>query len=325
MKTEWKIEEIRQIYHKPLFELLSEAHHLHKKFHPIDEVQVCHVISFKTGGCQENCRYCTQSSYYETEVSPQPLMKKEEILERVRFAASKGATRVCLAAGWRELKEGKPLETLLETIREIKTLNIEVCCTLGMLKPHLAQKLKEAGVHSYNHNIDTSREYYPQVVTTRTFDDRLQTLEVVREAGMKVCCGAILGMGESEEDHISLIHTLATRSPQPDSVPVNILMPMKGTPFEHTPPLPVWTFIRTIATVRLTIPQAFIRITGGRFKLSWQEHALAFFAGANSIHSGDGTQFLTKAGSLQTFDQDEEMFRCFGLKKREAFTQEGGA
>lgn len=312
-----KLEEVTAIYKKPLLELISDAHSVHRQHHPIGEIQVCKIVSFKTGGCPEDCAYCAQSVRYQTHVEPLPLMQKEEMLLSADEAIAWGATRICISAAWRGVRDGKAFNTILEVVQELTQKGVEVCCTLGLLTLSHAKQLKEAGLHSYNHNLDTSSDFYDQIISTRTFKDRLKTLDLVEKAGIHLCCGGIIGMGETEEDRIAFLHTLASREIPPQSVPLNFLVPIKGTPLEKREPLPIWDMLRMIATARLLMPGSMVRLSGGRLERSAEEQALCFFAGANSIHAGE--KLLTTPNPH--YKDDEALFSLFGLKKRPAFKQ----
>jgi biotin synthase len=266
-------------------------------------------LSVKTGGCQEDCSYCSQSSKYHTGLHPSRIYDPEKVVETARKAKIAGATRFCMGAAQREVKYNKEFETILEMVRQINDLGMEVCCTLGMLTYDQALQLADAGLHTYNHNIDTSREFYGNVISTRTFDDRLATLENVRKANLQVCCGGIVGMGESKEDKIRMIHTLATLPKYPESVPINALVPIKGTPFEDLPIISMWEMVRVIATARITMPKAIVRLSAGRLEMNSTEQAFCFLAGANSIFSGD--QLLTTPNP--SFDEDIKMLELLGL------------
>lgn len=311
IRHDWTLDEIKGIYEQPVLELVFQAATLHRRYHPANQVQVCHLISVKTGGCPENCKYCAQSSRYQTPVQAQPLMQVEEVLARAKKAIDRGATRICLGAAWRSAKPNKQFEQILEMVSGISAMGAEVCCTLGMLDPPEAKRLAEAGAYAYNHNLDTSEKFYEQIVTTRTYADRLRTLDVVEEAKLSVCCGGILGMGESVEDRLMMLQTLVNRPKHPGSVPINLLTPVPGTPFESQPRVPVWEYVRMIGTARLLFPKALVRLSCGRVTLSIAEQALCFMAGANSIHSGE--VLLTVANPA--FDADEEMFKVLGLVK----------
>lgn len=305
--------EIEEIYNRPLLTLISDAHEIHKKHHVIGEIQACALISFKTGGCQENCKYCSQSAHYQTEVSPLPLMQKEELLKAAKKAIRSGASRICIGAAWREVRDGKAFDAILTSVSAVADLGVEVCCTLGMLTEEQAQKLKNAGLYAYNHNLDTSREFYPQIVTTRTYDDRLRTLDCVENVGLSLCSGGILGMGECPEDRISLLHTLVSRGKTPDSITINLLSHVPGTPLANQVPLPIWDVLRTLATARISAPKSKVRLSAGRSRMSLYEQALSFFAGVNSIFIGE--KMLTTAVPNPSYAEDEEMFSLLGLKK----------
>lgn len=314
MRYDWKIEELEALYALPLFELLSCAHTLHAQFHRVGEIQVCSLISVKTGGCIEDCKYCAQSSRYQTGVTAQPMMGYEEVLLAAKKAISQGATRICLGAAWREVKDNKQFAAVLEMVKAIRELGVEVCCTLGMLNASQAEQLKEAGLYAYNHNLDTSEKHYKSITTTRTYQERLNTLDIVRKANLSVCCGGILGLGEEPLDRLLLLLTLSHHHPHPESVPINRLSPIPGTPFQELPKLTIWEMIRIIAVARLIMPCAMVRLSAGRIDMSYEEQTLCFFAGANSIHMGE--KLLTVPNTC--IDKDEQMFELLGLKKRKA-------
>lgn len=311
-----KKEELKAIYDLPFLEIVSKAGKIHEQFHRPSEIQVCSLISIKTGGCPEDCKYCAQSSRYKTPVPAQAMMSLDAVLKEAKKAITRGATRVCLGAAWREARDSNQFENALQMIKEIASMGVEVCCTLGMLKDTQAARLKEAGLYAYNHNLDTSEDYYKEVVTTRTYQDRLNTLDVAEKANLSICCGGILGMGESESDRIGLLHTLSQRNPHPESVPINRLSAIPGTPFENQPPVPVLEMVRMIATARIAMPKAMIRLSAGRLEMSIEEQALCFLAGANSIFAGE--KLLTVANT--PIDRDEEMFQLLNLKKRAAYS-----
>lgn len=314
MRYDWTIEELEELYALPLFELLSRAHALHGQFHQIGEIQVCNLISVKTGGCPEDCKYCAQSSRYKTSITAQPMMRYEEVLQAAQTAISRGATRICLGAAWKEVKDNKQFAAVLEMVKGIRSLGVEVCCTLGMLNSTQAEQLKAAGLYAYNHNLDTSEKHYKNITTTRTYQERLNTLDVVQKANLSLCCGGILGLGEEPLDRLQLLLTLSRHNPHPESVPINQLSPIPGTPFQDMPKLTIWEMIRVIAVARLIMPQAMLRLSAGRADMSYAEQALCFFAGANSIHMGE--KLLTVANT--SVDKDEKMFELFGLKKKKA-------
>jgi biotin synthase len=277
------------------------------------------LISVKTGACPEDCAYCSQSSRYETGITPTALMPCEEVLKIARSAKEAGASRVCLGAAWREVKDNQQFERILEMVRAVTDLGLEVCCTLGMLNEHQARRLEEAGLYAYNHNIDTSEQFYETIITTRKFADRLKTIEQVRKTGVTVCSGGIIGMGESLEDRLSMLHTLATMRPHPESVPINILAKVPGTPMADRPELPIWETVRMIALARLLMPASVVRLSAGRAKLSVSDQALCFLAGANSIFSSDNGQMLTTAVPSPKYDADARLLDLLGLRAMKPF------
>lgn len=317
IRYDWTIEELKTIYDLPFLELISKSNHIHVQMHNPSEIQVCSLISIKTGGCPEDCKYCAQSSRYQTAVSAQPMMRVNEVLNEAKRALERGATRVCLGAAWREIRDNKQFEDVLQMIKKITAMGAEVCCTVGMLNDHQAARLKEAGLYAYNHNLDTSEQFYKTIITTRTYEQRLATLDLVQKANLSVCCGGILGMGESSEDRLQLLLTLCRRNPHPESVPVNRLSPIAGTPLENRPKISVWEMIRMIAVARIVMPKAMIRLSAGRIEMSFEEQTLCFLAGANSIFAGE--KLLTVANT--PIDRDDEMFQLLGLKKRPAFSK----
>lgn len=318
IRTDWTREEIDHIYKKPFLELVFEAAEVHRENQKINEIQVCSLLSIKTGGCSEDCSYCSQSVHHDTELEVEPLLMKEQVVESAKRAKAGGATRFCMGAAWREVRDNRAFDRILEMVKEVKDLDLEVCCTLGMLTESQAEKLKDAGLYAYNHNIDTSEEYYSKICTTRTYQDRLKTLEYVRKAGITVCCGGILGLGESEADRIGMLHTLATLPEHPESVPINTLVQIHGTPLEDNDDVPVWDFIRCIATARITMPKTMVRLAAGRMALSQEAQALAFLAGANSIFAGE--KLLTTPNP--EFDEDSQFLKILGLKPKEAYQEE---
>lgn len=318
LKSDWTFEEIHSLYHTPLLELVLRAGVVQQAHHQKNEIQVCNLISLKTGGCSEDCHYCPQAARYHTNVKPTAFMSEEEALQLAQYAIQKGATRICLGAAWRGVKDNKQFEQALNIFRKIHALGVEVCCTLGMLNQAQAQRLKQAGVYAYNHNLDSSAEFYQKIITTRHYRDRLTTLDLIQEAGLQVCCGGIIGMGETHNDRIHLLQTLASRNPHPESVPINSLIPVKGTPLEDKPLVPIWDLLRMIATARILMPKAMIRLSAGRLERNLTEQALCFIAGANSIFSGE--KLLTRPNP--DFDQDLAMLKLFGLSTRPAFKEE---
>lgn len=309
LRFDWTSAEIGELYHLPLVELLFRAQQVHREFHPANEVQMCRLLSIKTGGCPEDCAYCPQSAHYTTGVERQGLMATEEIAAAARAAKAEGATRFCMGAAWRQAPQGREFDSVLESVRAVSQMGMEVCCTLGMLTEEQAMQLKEAGLTAYNHNLDTSPEFYSQIITTRVYDERLRTIAAVRKAGITVCCGGILGMGESEADRIGLLHQLATLRPHPESVPINMLVRAEGTPLEHQSDLDPMVMVRTIATARILMPRSRVRLAAGRKQMSREAMLLSFLAGANSIFYGE--KLLTTPNPAP--DDDAELLRDFGL------------
>lgn len=281
-------QQLQEIYQRPFFELIEEARRVHKKHWPGQEVQLCTLLSIKTGACSEDCGYCSQSAHHHTDLKPEPLMTTEQILPHARAAKKNGSTRFCMGAAWKGVRSGdRRFESVLETVREVSKLGMEVCVTLGQLDDEAAKQLKEAGVTAYNHNIDTSPEYYPEIVSTHTFEDRLNTIGAVQRAGMSVCCGGILGMGETEDDRLRMLEVLANFDPPPESVPINCLVPVEGTRLEDSEQVKLFELVRMIATARIVLPMSKIRLSAGRTSLTREGQALCLFAGANSIFYGD--------------------------------------
>ncbi len=302
--------ELKRLYDQPLFELMMQSRAVHLQHWRGEQVQRCSLLSIKTGGCSEDCAYCAQSSHYSTGLEREELMPVDEIMSAAKRARAQGATRFCMGAAWRGVREGTPkFEQVLSTIREVSQLGMEVCVTLGQIGPSEARQLKEAGVTAYNHNIDTSPEFYPEIVTTHTFSDRLNTIAAVQESGMSVCCGGIVGMGESTDDRLRMLEVLSNFDPAPESVPINCLMAMPGTPLEEQKPIDVFDLVRLIAVTRLALPEARVRLAAGRTRLSREGQALCFFAGANSIFYGD--KLLTAENPAA--DADVALLRQLGL------------
>jgi biotin synthase len=317
-RNNWTIEEIEDIYNQPLMELIFRAASVHRENNQYNEVQVCTLLSIKTGGCSEDCAYCPQAARYSTGVDVHALMQTAEVLSYARKAAEAGSTRFCMGAAWREVRDNRDFDRVLEFVQEVNNLGMEVCCTLGMLTSDQAKKLADAGLYAYNHNLDTSPEYYGEIISTRTYADRLQTLEHVRKAGISVCCGGIVGLGETHHDRIQMLHTLATMPEHPESVPINALVSIKGTPLENQPKVDIWDMVRMIATARILMPKAMVRLSAGRTSMSVAEQAMCFMAGANSIFAGE--KLLTTPNP--SFDEDNAMFDLLGLKPRVAFKEE---
>ncbi|MEZ6140345.1 MAG: biotin synthase BioB [Zavarzinella sp.] len=303
------VAELQAIYDLPLPELMFRSAEISRKHRPDHEIQRCALLSIKTGGCPEDCSYCSQSAHYDTPVDREPLLSVLEVKERAAAAKADGATRFCMGAAWRKPKDGPEFDAVLEMVREVRKLDMEACVTLGMLTESQAQRLKEAGLTAYNHNLDTSRRYYPEIITTRTYDDRLETLDHVQKAGISVCCGGIVGMGETVEDRLMMLVELTHLETPPESVPINCLMPSKGTPLEMAPPVDSIELVRYIATTRITFPHARVRLSAGRDQMSRELQVLCFLAGADSIFFG---QKLLTAGNPDV-DADAALFRAMGI------------
>ncbi|AKG23813.1 biotin synthase BioB [Calothrix sp. 336/3] len=316
IRYDWQQAEIQEIYNTPLLELVYQAASVHRQYHHPRQIQVCKLISIKTGACPEDCSYCAQSSRYKTEVKPQGLMDKETVVNIAQQAKSSGVSRVCMGAAWREVRDNSQFEQVLEMVQEVTNLGLEVCCTLGMLTPNQAKRLEDAGLYAYNHNLDTSEEYYSTIITTRTYQDRLNTINHVRQTQVTVCSGGILGLGETVADRIAMLQTLASLQPHPDSVPINILSQVEGTPLENQPDVPVWDVVRAIATARIIMPAADIRLSAGRARLSQVEQAFCFMAGANSIFSSENGHMLTVTTPCPGYDADAQMLNLLGLEMR---------
>lgn len=310
IRHNWERGEIREIYTLPLTELIFRAQVAHREYHKPDEVQLCRLLSIKTGGCPEDCAYCPQSAHYQTGVQRENLLDHETVVASARKAKSEGATRFCMGAAWRDAPQGKEFERVLEMVRSVAALDMEVCCTLGMLTQRQAEQLKGAGLTAYNHNLDTSPEFYGEIITTRVYEERLQTIAHVRKAGITVCCGGILGMGESEEDRIGLLQQLANLDPHPESVPINMLVRAAGTPLENARDVEPLVMTRTIATARILMPASRVRLAAGRRSLSGEAVALCFLAGANSIFTGE--RLLTTPNPPE--DEDAAMLKNLGLR-----------
>lgn len=310
IRHDWTRDQVRKIYWLPFPELIFQAQLAHRDFHRPEEVQLCRLLSIKTGGCPEDCAYCSQSAHYETGVPREPLMNPRDVLEAAERAKADGATRFCMGAAWRQVSDGKDFDRVLEMVRSVAALDMEVCCTLGMLTESQAQRLKQAGLTAYNHNLDTSPEFYGQIISTRDYDDRLRTIAHVRKAGITVCCGGILGMGESDEDRISLLEQLARLDPHPESVPINMLVANQGTPLANAEELDPLVMVRTIATARILMPASRVRLAAGRRGLSQEAVALCFLAGANSIFTGDKLLTTPNPGA----EADHHLLETLGMK-----------
>ncbi|MDN5200844.1 biotin synthase BioB [Fulvivirgaceae bacterium BMA10] len=318
IRNDWTKEEIEAIYNGPILELIYQAATVHREFNDPQEVQVCTLLSVKTGGCPEDCSYCPQAARYHTDIKVHKLLPTDEVIAKAKEAKESGSTRFCMGAAWREVRDNRDFDRVLDMVKGVNELGLEVCCTLGMLTEEQAKKLKDAGLYAYNHNLDTSEEHYEEIISTRTYDDRLETLDNVRNAKISVCSGGIIGLGERDEDRIGMLHTLATLPEHPESVPVNALVPIEGTPLEEQPRVSIWEMVRMIATARIIMPKSMVRLSAGRVRMNTEEQALCFMAGANSIFAGD--KLLTT--SNPEVDEDKQMFQTLNLKPRKAFKNE---
>lgn len=319
IRHDWTVAEIRAIHDMPLLELVFQAASVHRQFHNPQEMQVSKLISIKTGACVEDCAYCAQSSRYTTGIQAERMMEKEKVVEIATRAKEAGVSRVCLGAAWREVKDNSQFDKVVDMVREVTSMGMEVCCTLGMLNESQAHRLEQAGLYAYNHNLDTSEEYYETIITSRTYADRLNTLENIRKTNVTVCSGGIIGLGESVEDRLKMVRNLATIRPHPESVPINILSKVPGTPMAENAEVPVWDVIRMIATTRVIMPKSDVRLTAGRVKLDKTAQALCFLAGANSIFSSETEFMLTKAVPSPSYESDKALLTALGLIPREPF------
>jgi biotin synthase len=310
IRHDWTSREIAEIYSLPLTDLIFRAQGVHREFHRPEEVQLCRLLSIKTGGCPEDCAYCPQSAHYETGVNRQELLDQDTVYSAAKRAKAEGATRFCMGAAWRQVPEGKEFERVLEMVRSVASLDLEVCCTLGMLNEKQALRLKEAGLTAYNHNLDTSPEFYGSIITTRVYEERLRTLAHVRNAGITVCCGGILGMGESEADRIGLLRQLSQLDPHPESVPINMLVRAPGTPLGDAEELDPMVMVRMIATARILMPASMVRLAAGRQQMPAEAVALCFLAGANSIFTGE--KLLTTPNP--SANEDAQLLENLGMR-----------
>ncbi|KAH8100512.1 biotin synthase [Cristinia sonorae] len=317
-RHDWTRQEIRAIYDSPLLDLVFRSAAVHREHHDPTKIQLCTLMNIKTGGCTEDCSYCSQSSRYSTPTKASRLLDIEPVLAAARKAKENGSTRFCMGAAWRDLAGRKRgFEKILEMVREVRGMGMEVCTTLGMLSPEQAKQLKLAGLTAYNHNLDTSREFYPEVITTRSYDERLDTISNVRDAGISVCSGGILGLGESDDDRVGLIWEVSRMAEHPESFPVNALVPIKGTPLEDNEPVKYETLLRTIATSRIVLPSTIIRLAAGRQELDEVKQAMCFMAGANAVFTGESMLTTPCSG----WDEDKGMMRRWGLEGLESFSQ----
>ncbi|WP_394346278.1 biotin synthase BioB [Flavobacterium salilacus] len=316
-RHDWTKEEIIALYNKPLMDLLYEAASVHRIHHDPNVVQVSTLLSIKTGGCPEDCGYCPQAARYHTDIEGNDLMSVQQVKAQALRAKAGGSSRVCMGAAWRNVKDGPEFEQVLEMVRTINKLDMEVCCTLGMLTENQAKRLAEAGLYAYNHNLDTSEEYYKEVISTRGYEDRLQTIDNVRKTNVTVCSGGIIGMGESVADRAGMLVALASLNPQPESVPINALVAVEGTPMEDEKPVEIWEMIRMVATTRIVMPETQVRLSAGRTQMSREGQAMCFFAGANSIFAGD--KLLTTPNP--DVNEDMKMFETLGMIPQKPFTK----
>ena len=314
------LDEVAAIYRTPVLDLIHRASLVHRQYHNPAEVQVCVLLSVKTGGCPEDCGYCPQAARHHTSVNAEPLMDVPSVLAAARRAKDSGAARFCMGAAWREVKNNHQFDQVLDMVRGVKRLGMEACCTLGMVTEDQAARLKEAGLDAYNHNLDSSAAFYDRIIQTRTYQDRLDTLAAVRNAGITVCSGGIVGMGETDDDRIALIHTLANLAEPPESVPINALVAVEGTPLAERPEVSIWDMIRTIATARITMPESMVRLSAGRTAMSEADQALCFLAGANSIFAGDKLLTTPNPG----VDRDRQLFDRLGLVPKPARVDQHG-
>lgn len=317
IRHNWTKEDILDIYNKPLMELLYDAATIHRLHHDPNTIQVSTLLSIKTGGCPEDCGYCPQAARYHTNIEGNDLMTVQQVKAQALRAKSSGSSRVCMGAAWRNVKDGEEFDQVLEMVRTINKLDMEVCCTLGMITENQAQRLAEAGLYAYNHNLDSSEEYYKEVISTRGFKDRLQTIDNVRKTNVTVCSGGIIGMGEKVEDRAGMLVALSTLNPQPESTPINALVAVEGTPMENEKPVEIWDMIRMVATTRIVMPETQVRLSAGRTQMSLEGQTICFFAGANSIFAGD--KLLTTPNP--DVNEDMKMFELLGLNPQKPFTK----
>ena len=320
LRNDWTKEEVHAIYHQPLLDLIYQAATVHRQWHNPEAVQVCTLLSVKTGGCPEDCSYCGQAARYHTDIKVQALLPTEQVLDHARKAKDNGSTRFCMAAAWREVRNNRDFDRIIDMVKGVNEMGMEVCCTLGMLTADQAERLKEAGLHAYNHNLDTSEDYYNEIISTRTFDNRINTINNVRQAGITVCSGGIIGLGETHNDRIAMLLTLATMPKHPESVPVNALARVKGTPLEDNPKLDTWEMVRMIATARIIMPASIVRLSAGRIEMTEIEQGWCFMAGANSIFTGERETLLVTPNP--GISEDMQMLQTLGLKPMEQKVKE---
>lgn len=317
LRQDWTKEEILEIYNRPLLDLVYEAATIHRQFHNPNEVQVSTLLSIKTGGCPEDCAYCPQAARYHTDIDTNDLMSVEQVKAQALRAKSSGSSRVCMGAAWRNVEDGPEFDQVLDMVRTINSLDMEVCCTLGMLTENQAQRLAEAGLYAYNHNLDSSEEYYKEIISTRGWEDRLETLKNVRKTNVTVCSGGIIGMGEAIEDRAGMLVALSSLSPHPESVPINALVSVEGTPLEEQEVVPIWDMIRMVATTRIVLPSTTVRLSAGRTEMSKEGQAFCFLAGAGSIFAGD--KLLTTPNP--DVNEDMELFKILGINPMKPYAK----
>ena len=315
LRSDWSIQEISNIFHTPLMELIQKASDIHREFHTACEVQVCTLLSIKTGGCTEDCAYCSQAARYNTGLETESLLTLEKVIEYAMRAKNAGSTRFCMGAAWKEVRDNRDFNLVLEMIKKVSSLGLEVCGTLGMATEKQIEKMKLAGLHAYNHNVDTSDDFYTDIISTHTHSDRMKTLENIRNAGVTICSGGIIGMGETDDDRIKMLYSLATLEKHPESVPINALVSIEGTPLEDQPPVNTWDMIRMIATARIIMPESMVRLSAGRLSMSKESQALCLLAGANSIFSGEKLLTTPNPG----VNEDQKLFSLLGLKPRPSY------
>lgn len=312
LRHDWTKAELSAIYNTPLLELIYQAASVHRQWHNPDEVQISTLLSVKTGGCPEDCSYCGQAARYHTDIKVQALLPVDTVIAHAQKAKDSGSSRFCMAAAWREVRDNRDFDRIIEMVKGVNELGLEVCCTLGMLTESQAQRLQEAGVYAYNHNLDTSEDYYNAIISTRNFDNRINTINNVRKAGMTVCSGGIIGLGESTADRVAMLLTLANMEKHPESVPINALARVKGTPLENNPKVDIWEMVRMIATARIAMPGSMVRLSAGRIEMTETEQAWCFMAGANSIFTGERETLLVTPNPGVT--EDMQMLHNLGLK-----------
>ncbi|MFT6715940.1 MAG: biotin synthase [Saprospiraceae bacterium] len=315
VRNNWKLEELSELYDLPVLDLVFKAATVHREYHDSKQVQISSLVSIKTGGCPEDCSYCPQAARYDTDVNTHKLMQVDEVIDKAKKAKAAGSSRLCMGAAWREVRDNRDFDRVLDMVREVNAMDMEVCCTLGMLSDDQAQRLADAGLYAYNHNIDTSEEHYEEVISTRTFKDRIDTHKSVRKAGVSLCSGGIIGLGETKKDRLKMILALANSEKQPESVPINTLVPVEGTPLENQEKVPVWDLIKMVAIARITMPRSAVRLSAGRLELTDEGQAFCFMAGANSIFAGE--TLLTTPNP--EFDNDMMLFKTLGLESKKAF------